>query len=138
LGHVVNFDEFYFSAIVSQRDASRLFAKEIRSSQVRLRGQAGIVLPVRRTQIIPSEHEMLPSAALGWPGGGEVAVAMGDETGRRAREPFFEVHASVQPPSEAVILPGRSGKIRFQLPPQPLLSQWIRKLRQLVQSRYGL
>jgi putative peptide zinc metalloprotease protein len=138
LGQVINSDSFYFSAIVSQQDASRLFAREIRSAQVRLRGQAALVLPVVRQQIIPVEHEVLPSAALGWRGGGEVAVALSDSAGLRTKEPFFELRASIQPAAGVSVLHGRSGKIRFQLEPQPLLHQWIRKLRQLLQKRYGL
>ena len=138
LGQVINSDSFYFSAIVSQRDASRLFANEIRSAQVRLRGQAGVLLPVVRQQIIPVEHEILPSPALGWRGGGEVAVALSDANGVRAKEPFFELRAIIQPEAGAAILHGRSGRIRFQLPPRPLLHQWFHRLRQLVQKHYAL
>jgi putative peptide zinc metalloprotease protein len=138
LGQVINAKSFYFSAIVSEQDASRLFTPEIRLAQVRLRGQAGITLPVTGQKIIPAEHEVLPSPALGWHGGGEVAVQLTDSSGVRAAEPFFEVRATVEPMGGAAILHGRSGKIRFQLAPEPLLDQWIRKLRQLLQKQYGV
>jgi putative peptide zinc metalloprotease protein len=138
LGQVINEEGFYFAAIISQKEASRLFAHEIRAAQVRLRGQAGIALPVSKQVIIPAEHDTLPSAALGWRGGGEIPIAVDDPAGVRAAEPFFELRATVQPGPEALILHGRSGKIRFDLPSQPLLEQWIRKLRQLLQKRYGL
>lgn len=138
LGHLINESEFHFSAVVSQRNASRLFADQIHSAEVRIRGQAGLILPVVRLKIIPAEHTYLPSAALGWVGGGEVAVELTDPSGVRAAEPFFELRATVEPEPGAAILHGRSGKIRFDLPAEPLLRQWIRRLRQVVQKHYGV
>ena len=37
-----------------------------------------------------------------------------------------------------LLLDGRSGKIRFDLEPEPLLPRWIRRLRQLLQKRYQI
>lgn len=138
LGQVINADSFHFSAIIPQREASRHFAAEIRSAQVRLRGQSGIDLTVLRQVIIPAERETLPSAALGWRGGGEIPNAQNDSSGLRAAEPFFELRATLQADPAAAFLHGRSGTIRFQLAPQPLLEQWLRKLRQLLLKRYSL
>ena len=138
LGLLINASAFEFSAVISQSEAARLFASEIHGAQVRLRGQAGIELPVVNQRIIPAEHDTLPSAALGWHGGGEVPVALNDTSGTRAAEPFFELLAKIAPAGDAAILHGRSGKIRFDLPPEPLLQQWIRKLRQLLQKQYAL
>lgn len=137
LGQLINEDSFYFSSIVSQKEVSRLFANEIGSEAVRLRGQAGIALPVVKRLLIPAEHEVLPSPALGWRGGGEIAVSPDDPQGLRTVEPFFEVRATVQPEPTASLLHGRSGKIRFKLAPEPLLRQWIRQLRQLLQQHYN-
>lgn len=138
LGQVINAGGFYFSAIVSEKDASRLFTREIRHAEIRLRGQAGRTLSVTGQKIIPVEHQVLPSAALGWRGGGEVPVELHDASGVRAAEPFFQVRATVSPSEEAMLLHGRSGKIRFQLAPEPLLHQWVRALRQLLQKQYGV
>lgn len=138
LGQVVNPRSFHFSAIVSQQEASRLFAGEIRGSEVRVSGQAGVALPVTAQRIIPAEQQRLPSAALGWLAGGEVAVDPSDRSGVRTQEPFFQVRATVAAQPPVVLLHGRSGKIRFDLPPEPLLQQWARKLWQLLQKRYAL
>lgn len=138
LGQVINSGSFYFSAIVSEKDASRLFTREIRRAEIRLRGQAGITVPVSEQKIIPAEHQVLPSAALGWRGGGEVPVELNDTSGVRAAEPFFELRATLPPDAAALFLHGRSGKIRFQLAPEPLLHQWVRTLRQLLQKQYGV
>lgn len=138
LGHLIDQQEFEFSAVVSQRDASQLFAGRIRLAEVRLRGEAGNPLEVTSQRIIPAEHTALPSAALGWAGGGEVPVELRDPSGVRASEPFFEVRATLAPEPDVAFVHGRSGKIRFTLPPEPLLHQWIRKLRQVIQKQYGM
>jgi putative peptide zinc metalloprotease protein len=138
LGVVMKGDAYRFSATVSEREASRLFDHETHTAQVRLRGQAGIVLEVSSQVIIPAEREILPSAALGWRGGGELPVSPQDNSGLRATEPFFEVRAGIVPRPGATLVHGRSGKIRFQLAPEPLLRQWVRRLRQLLQNRYAL
>ena len=52
-------------------------------------------------------------------------------------ELFFEVRAGV-PATDIVLVHGRSGRMRFQLPGKPILSQIVRKLRQLLQERYQI
>ena len=138
VGQVVDESAFYFSAIVSQNDASRLFSREISGSEIKFRGEAGETVDVLDQRVIPGEQRNLPSAAVGWAGGGEVAVDTSDRSGTKTTEPFFEVRATVQDSEGVHLLHGRSGKIRFDLPPEPLLRQWLRKLRQLLQNRYGI
>jgi putative peptide zinc metalloprotease protein len=138
VGQIIDQSAFYFSAIVSQNDASRLFSKEILGSDVKLFGQAGETVTVLDQKVIPVEKERLPSAAIGWAGGGDVAVDMSEQSGTRTAEPFFEVRASVEQSGDSELLHGRGGRIRFDLAPEPLLRQWIRKLRQLLQNRYGI
>lgn len=137
-GQLVDDTQFYFSAVVSQNEASRLFAREIRGAEVRLVGQAGVTLPVSSRVVIPAERRNLPSAALGWVGGGSVPVSTTDSSGTQATEPFFEVRATVGKVPPADLVHGRGGVIRFQLPAEPLLSQWVRRFRQLLQNRYGV
>lgn len=137
-GEVINEDGTFFTAIVSQDEASRLFTNEIGGSAVRMKGQADEEVPVTHRLIVPAERQNLPSAALGWRGGGEVPVELQDDSGMKASEPFFEVRASLDMVPGVALLQGRSGFIRFELPPEPLLPRWIRKLRQLLQNRYGI
>ncbi len=137
-GHVVNESGFEFSAIVSQKEAARLVDRPDGRAMVRLKGQAGITLAVAARRVIPADQQRLPSAALGWHAGGEVAVDLKDASGLKTAEPFFQVIASVEPAPGAVLLHGRSGRIRFDLGREPLLRQWMRAFRQLIQSRYRL
>jgi putative peptide zinc metalloprotease protein len=138
IGQVVDGSQFYFSAIVSQNEASRLFTDSIRGAEVKLEGEAGISLPVSEQKVIPLDRRNLPSAALGWAGGGNLAVDNSDNTGTQAREAFFEVRATIGSASAAMLRHGRGGRIRFELEAEPLLRQWVRNFRQLLQNRYGI
>jgi len=138
LGELINENTFYFSAVVPQQEASRLFSGDIRSSEVKFAGQADSPVPVPKYTKIPMEQTRLPSAALGWTAGGDVAVNVRDPGGTEAAEPFYEVRADVPRTTEAALYHGRSGRIRFKLSAEPLLRQWWRRLRQLLQKRYQI
>jgi putative peptide zinc metalloprotease protein len=138
LGQIVNPEAFRFSAVVSQEEAASLFSEGIAQAEVRLAGQAGTAIPVTIQRIVPAQQNELPTAALGWRGGGDVAVSAEDPSGRMTAEPFFQVLAAMEPADGAMLLHHRSGQIRFELAPQPLLQQWWRKVLQLVQKRYRI
>jgi putative peptide zinc metalloprotease protein len=138
LGLVLDPTSYRFTATVPQTDVGSLFERHIRSATVRLRGEAGHQLAVGELRVIPAGQRVLPSAALGWLAGGEVPIDTHDPEGRQAAEPFFEVKADFDPPTSPALFHGRSGKIRFKLAPEPLMDQWIRRLRQVLQKRYQL
>jgi putative peptide zinc metalloprotease protein len=139
LGLLVNPAAFQFVATVREEDVNALFARNIRSSDVRLYGQAGMDLTVTDLKVIPGGQQMLPSAALGWAAGGEVPVATeNNDSGGRTLEPFFEVRGNLAASSGVTLLDGRSGRIRFRLEPEPLLPRWLRSLWQLLQKRYEI
>ena len=110
----------------------------IPDGEVRLFSAVGKVLPVSRLRAIPGEQRNLPSSALGWASGGDVPVALDDTRGNRAAEPFFEVIGRLPVAPGVVLMDGQSGKVRFNLPAEPLLPRWIRRLRQLIQKRYQM
>ncbi|MBL9126614.1 MAG: hypothetical protein JNL97_03150 [Verrucomicrobiales bacterium] len=87
-------------------------------------------------RIIPGDTRTLPTPILGWLGGGEIPTEKDDREGRRAAEPFFEVRAALPDGSSVRLADGQLGRVRFRLPPQPLLQQAWRRLRQLIQQRY--
>jgi putative peptide zinc metalloprotease protein len=136
LGLLVNSNAFEFTATVLQEDVDAVFAQRIARADVRLYGDVATSLPVRDWRVIPGGQKTLPSAALGWRGGGEVPVALEDQQGNQAAEPFFEVVGKLAPGSGVALLDGRSGKIRFKLPSEPLLPRAYRRLWQLFQKRY--
>ena len=138
LGMIINHDSFRFSAVVSQEDASRLFDGNIRNAEVRLKGQAGETIIVSDYKFIPFKRDTLPSAALGRGAGGQVPVMVNDDTGLKVIDPFFQIYANLNKLQSIAFLHGRSGQIRFTLGPEPLLAQWTRNIRQLLQNRYQI
>jgi putative peptide zinc metalloprotease protein len=138
LGQIIDDRHFLFSSVVAQQDVAQLFSSGSRRAVVRLSGQTDIDIAVKTYTSIPMEHTALPSSALGWAAGGEVAVDMSDETGTKTTEPFYEVQAQLDRTSGALLLYGRAGKIKFVLPWEPLFSQGWRKFRQLIQKRYQI
>jgi len=138
VGEIVDEGSFKFSAVVAQDEAADLFVDQITKAEVRLFGQGGENIKVDSFQIIPYQQEKLPSAALGWFAGGEVAVTGKDKSGVKTVEPFFLIYASLQKNPAVSFVHGRSGKLRFSLPPQPLLFQGWHKFRQLLQKRYQI
>jgi putative peptide zinc metalloprotease protein len=87
--------------------------------------------------VVPGGQDILPSAALGWAAGGEIPVSATDQQGNRSVEPFFEVIGKLDSPA-AALFDGRSGRISFQLEPEPLLPRWLRGFWQLLQKRYQI
>jgi putative peptide zinc metalloprotease protein len=140
VGELVDEGAFEFYAVVPQDEAGNLFGPDIRrTAEIRFPGEAGKNVAVESWRVVPGKQDTLPSAALGWGGGGPVRVALDDATGVRAAEPFFLVVAKVAPgPVTAALLHDRTGVVRFSLPPEPLLWQWVRSFRQLLQERYQI
>ena len=135
---VLDDQSYDFVSTVAQDDADRLFAESMRGAELRMHGQAGLNMKLGALRIVPAEKQRLPSQALGWAGGGDVPIAPDDPSGLKTVEPFFEVRAPVEAAAHAVLLHGRSGKVRFALKPEPLLPRFSRWFRQLLQRRYQL
>lgn len=138
LGLMVNPGGFEFAATVMQEDVDALFARKIPAAEVRLYGDVATALPVQQWRVIPGGQRTLPSPALGWQGGGEVPVGAHESEANKSVEPFFEVIGKLNPNAGVALLDGRSGKIRFQLEPEPLLQRWAKRLYQLFQKRYQI
>jgi putative peptide zinc metalloprotease protein len=138
LGNIINPKSFCFTAVVFQQEATRLFAQKINQCSVRLFGEADTMLPIQTWSVIPAQQEILPSAALGWGAGGEIPIDRTDPGGRRSLEPFFIVRCQLDPAEQLQLRHGRTGKLRLELAPRPILQQWFRKFRQLLQKRYQI
>lgn len=139
LGSILGSRGYRFSAVVSQADVTSIFEQQLEKIEVRLWGEAGYGVEVNEVRRIPFQQQRLPSAALGWMGGGDVPVSGdGSQDGLETTEPFFLVHAALPSSLAVAALHGRSGRIRFSLASQPLLMQWGRKVKQVFQRRYQL
>jgi putative peptide zinc metalloprotease protein len=138
VGQIVDDESFEFSAVVAQRDVSRIFSGEVRDATVRLSGQADRTIATESSIQIPVERMELPSAALGLGGGGEVMTNLMDPSGVRALQPFYEMRLRISRDPGVEVFHGQSGRAKFRLRPEPLLRQGIRSLQQLIQERYQL
>ncbi|MBF0450134.1 MAG: hypothetical protein HQK75_05490 [Candidatus Magnetomorum sp.] len=138
LGEVIDPGLFLFSAAVPQEEASRLFQGEVQDVSVKIKGEAHHEIPVRNYQVIPFEQSKLPSIAIGWSGGGQIATSFQDNTGLLTQEPFFLIIANLSDSTKASLFHGRSGRINMVLPSKPLYYQLYRSVKQLFQKRYLL
>lgn len=139
LGEIIDTSGFQFVAAIPQDEVSRLFAKPTHGHLVKLKGDGYSTLQVDKIRSIPMEQSKLPSAALGWFGGGEVELSNTSGNPQQTAEPFYEVRAHVSGNADHLMLMhGRSGKIRFHLGYKPLLPQLWRKLQQSMQKYYRI
>ena len=136
LGRVRSAEPFVFEAVIAQRDVDRLTRSERRDAQVRLRGAAEVAVATGELALQLAESQRLPSAALGWQGGGVVPTRADDPDGVLAQEPFFRLQTRLRGP-EVPALFMRTGVMRIALDPEPWGVQWGRRLRQFIQERYG-
>jgi putative peptide zinc metalloprotease protein len=140
LGETVQRKGFRFVAVVPQEQANELFAQPPRQASVKLTGQADVSIEAGRMQLLPYQQNRLLSSALGWLGGGDIAVSNDDRSGATAAESFFSLHVALpaQLPAGLAPLHGMSGQVRLELPGKPMFWQARRSLLQLMQKRYAL
>ncbi len=140
VGEIIDHNSFRFVAVVPQEQADFLFKQASRSTELRLTGQPDITLVLPKVDIIPYQSLRLPSAALGWMGGGDVAINTALPGGDTAKESFYVLHAQIPAPllKHITALQGLTGTLRIDLPPESLYTQAFRAIKQLVQKRYAI
>lgn len=152
LGMVVSSDDLFVRAIADQAIGPRIGSSETAEIplgtkvEMRIKGRPQALRLARIEKVLNAGVEQLPSAALGYLAGGETQVSMEDQTGMKTAKPVFEVHLALEPaegvngeaeaPSALGLLSGQRVVIRLESPPKPLLAQWWRALRQMVQERF--
>lgn len=141
LGSVIDTRAYRFHAVVTQDQLADLFRLSSVGAEVRLYGNAAQVYSAVDLKVVPYEQHVLPSAALGWRAGGDIATVEEDEYGRTTQEAFFSVHvhlevADSEDGNTDALLHGRTGVLRLTLPDEPLASRVWRELSQLVQKRF--
>lgn len=139
LGHVLDRSSgFQFVAVITQERARELFRSPPPQAVLRLVGQTDRDLAVTQVVVVPYQRDRLPSAALGWLGGGDLPVKADSSRGDVAAEEFFEIRANLSAASlEGVALHrGLRGAMRMPLPGQTLFQRLAESLQQLLQKRY--
>jgi putative peptide zinc metalloprotease protein len=90
------------------------------------------------TRRLRAGQETLPSAALGYLAGGQMAVSPDDPEGRRTAQRFFELIITPDPGAETSLLVGQRVIVRLEMDSKPYVLQWWRKFQRLVQKRLVL
>lgn len=139
LGEIVDTSSFRFVAVMRQEQADIMFQNSFRETELRLSGQADSAITLLKLSIIPFQSDKLPSTALGWLGGGEIAVNTQEPSGTKAMESFFLVQTEIPNDQHRglAVLHGLSGTLRLKTAPLPLASQAYRASIQLLQKRYA-
>lgn len=138
LGTVVDANAKWRFVAVLPQISTFLFDGDLLGAEIRLAGEEQLNIQALDAKVLPHEQGLLPSAALGMAGGGEIAVQSSDPQGLTAAEPFFRVQAWL-PASNAegpMLIHGRLGVMRLTLGYRPLLFQWGRALRQFFQRKF--
>jgi len=118
-----------------------------REVELRIKGRPDPLMTGTIVRIIEAGKEQLPSAALGYPGGGSVQTDPKDPKGVKAAERFFEIQIVPHPVDDpddpqnpwqgkVPLLSGQRVVVRIAMPERPLVYQWYRALIQLVQRRF--
>ncbi|MFW5960670.1 MAG: biotin/lipoyl-binding protein, partial [Chitinivibrionales bacterium] len=138
LGMIIDTSKYVFVSVIPQSDVSHYFADSAYDPEVKISGQANMSINVDSVSAVPMEHTQLPSAALGWYGGGEIEVSQ-SAGGKSAVEPFYVLNAYLKDTEKdngLLRLHGRTGKIKFSLGKKPLFWQAWHRIRQLIQKHY--
>ncbi|MEH6442597.1 MAG: efflux RND transporter periplasmic adaptor subunit [Oceanospirillaceae bacterium] len=138
LGSIYDPTQFRFSAVVLQDDNSLIFQDKNKPAQIRISGQESYNIQVESIVLQDYFNTRLPSAALGWSGGGELNIDKADRSGTQSKEPFFHLYATLPFNKDIKYNHGVSGVLRLQVPSQTLLSTFIRELRQTFQKRFQI
>ncbi|MCH7918848.1 MAG: efflux RND transporter periplasmic adaptor subunit [Planctomycetes bacterium] len=126
-------------ALIMRATASQAIAALLKLDQqvyIRLKGYPQHLITGHFTLIAPMGQENLPSPALAYQVGGDVALRS-DDTGRpKTAEKIFEIRIDLDVQAPETFRSGQRTVARIDLPPQPLLRQWYRLARQLFQRRF--
>ncbi|MGJ8640092.1 MAG: biotin/lipoyl-binding protein [Opitutaceae bacterium] len=139
IGQVRNPDAMEFLAVVSQQRAADSFVEgDPEAVGVRLWGEGAETIPLSDIQVIPGGQRVLPSAALGWMGGGAIKVKQDDPEGVQTEERFYLLRGTIE--SDAIeqdfgLLFDRTGEIRIRFGERPIAIQVWNALRRMVQQR---
>lgn len=141
LCEVVEPGELRITAVLDQRQAGWLFSKpgEALPVLVRLYSEPSRVFEGTGIPNVEAGQKLLP-AALTFAGGGIAEPEARDESGRVAKRPWFPIRITAAAPDDliAAAYPGERVKVRFSLPPKPLMTQWIDRLHKEIQGRVQL
>ncbi|MEO1511880.1 MAG: hypothetical protein AAFU70_07400, partial [Planctomycetota bacterium] len=103
------------------------------TAEARLRGAAGTEIEAIVTRVWPAGTRELPSTALAASTGGEILLDPQDP--RRALSPLTQIE--LKPEQHPALVQGRRGRVKIDLPPEPIAPRLVRHVRSLIDARLG-
>ncbi len=141
LGSIYSADDLRLRIAVDQFDAARLFSEDIKSTEfvvserMDLRGENNNLFTAQiEAQAVPAGRRELFHPALSVQGGGELQTIQTEE-GEQTTEHYFELKLLPEQESVKYISPGQKVFVRLVFGKQPLMTQWVRRLRQFFTAR---
>lgn len=129
-------------ALVPDADAAHLFSRVDQSALreveagVRVHGRAGEVVPARITRVVARGDRSVHNPSLTTAGGGTLLSDPGARDAQTTLHPQFPVELRPVGPVSGW-RPGVRARVRIPLPPESILSQVERRLRQYISTKFG-
>lgn len=136
IAYVVEFPVTTISTVVTQDDIG-LVRERTQNVQVRLAENIKTLYTASIIREVPAASDLLPSAALGYRGGGLIPIDPAAGTDDKAFEPVFQIELKLPPEADARNL-GERVYVRFDLGKEPLAWQWFRLGRQLFLRKFSV
>ena len=136
IAYILDRQKLIARTVVTQGDID-LVRTRLQEAEIRFADAIPQIHASRVIREAPGGVNELPTAALSPGGGGLIATDPADQNGLKTLERIFLLDLSVPdntPPSAF----GERVYVRFDHRPEPLASQWYRRLRQLFLSRFNV
>jgi putative peptide zinc metalloprotease protein len=134
LGYVLSGPPRIVRVVVSQDDIALVRSSRV-AADVKIADRLAEDYPVKVLREVPGGGDQLPNRALSLEGGGKHGTDPRDAGGLKSLERLFQFDLEL-PESVGELQPGTRVHVRFRHAPEPLASQWGRRLRQLFLSRF--
>lgn len=134
IGYVLTPGSRIVRATIRQDDID-LVRHRLQSAEVKLAERADETVTVESIREIPAGRDVLPSRALGGPGGGAFAVDPGDPEGVKTLQRVFQIDLVLPENARAATAFGGRAYVRFNFNWEPPGQQIWRRLRQLLLSQ---
>jgi len=129
IAHIVNPDQLVVRVAVPDSASGRL-TSGVKSASVQLAESLGNSIKANVINEVPAADHKLPSAALGVAGGGGIPIASSDTQGLTTIDSVFHLQLGL-PPETAIFGVGERAYVTLRHGAEPLLSRWVRSLKQV-------
>jgi putative peptide zinc metalloprotease protein len=136
VGTIGTLDRFLVRVVAGQEVVGLLMNEADRQVEIRIDGRPDETFTGTIKQFLPAGLDRLPSPALGYAGGGPIAVARDDRRGVKAAERVFEIQVTPDREAAGRLLAGQRVVLRFENRPKPIAEQAWRRILQMAQRRF--